>query len=285
MKLICSNLVESPQGETAAYHRGSITCLKTLSCFKTFVAIKRRMSDQRRRLAIRGVIFVVLVALLFIFSRYIPRPFSAFAPPGEELDDFEGIYSSSDKLGKFLQSLGPYSPAVFVLFQIIQVIAAPFPGELTGVAGGFVYGETIGFILSTIGLSIGSWVAFELASILGRPFVERFVKREVLEKFNFLTTNTGVVICFVLFLFPGFPKDYLCYVLGLSRMKLSTFLLVSVIGRIPGTYLLTMQGATIRSEEYQTFAIITGVSIALLALAFYYRNQLFDWIKHRHPPK
>jgi hypothetical protein len=100
------------------------------------------MSDQRRRLAIRGVIFVVLVALLFIFSRYIPRPFSAFAPPGEELDDFEGIYSSSDKLSKFLQSLGPYSPAVFVLFQIIQVIAAPFPGELTGVAGGFVYGET-----------------------------------------------------------------------------------------------------------------------------------------------
>jgi uncharacterized membrane protein YdjX (TVP38/TMEM64 family) len=94
-----------------------------------------------------------------------------------------------------------------------------------------------------------------------------------------------VVICFVLFLFPGFPKDYLCYVLGLSRMKLSTFLLVSVVGRIPGTYLLTMQGATIRSEEYQTFVIITGVSIALLGLAYYYRNQLFDWIKLRHGPK
>ena len=109
------------------------------------------MSDQRRRLAIRGVIFVVLVALLFIFSRYIPRPFSAFAPPGEELDDFEGIYSSSDKLGKFLQSLGPYAPAVFVLFQIIQVIAAPFPGELTGVAGGFVIVIFFSFWAKTFG--------------------------------------------------------------------------------------------------------------------------------------
>ena len=69
-----------------------------------------------------------------------------------------------------------------MVLQIIQVIAAPFPGELTGVAGGFVYGETIGFILSIVGLSIGSWVAFELASILGRPFVERFVKRDVLGK-------------------------------------------------------------------------------------------------------
>lgn len=240
------------------------------------------MTDQRRRLAIRGIIFVVLVALLFFFSRYIPRPFSAFAPPGEDFDDFEGIYSSSDRLSKFLQSLGPYSPAVFVLLQVLQVIAAPFPGELTGVAGGYVYGETLGFVLSTIGLSLGSWVAFELASILGRPFVERFVKREVLEKFNFLTTKTGAFICFVLFLFPGFPKDYLCYVLGLSRMGLGTFLLVSVIGRLPGTYLLTMQGATIRNEEYHAFFVFAVVSTAILAAAFVYRNHIFKWIKHRH---
>jgi uncharacterized membrane protein YdjX (TVP38/TMEM64 family) len=126
---------------------------------------------------------------------------------------------------------------------------------------------------------------FQAGSILGRPFVERFVSREVLEKFNFLTTKTGTLICFVLFLFPGFPKDYLCYVLGLSRMKLSTFLIVSVIGRLPGTYLLTMQGATIRNEEYHIFLIITVASIAILAVAYFYRNQLFDWLKHRHEHK
>jgi uncharacterized membrane protein YdjX (TVP38/TMEM64 family) len=243
------------------------------------------MTNQRRQLAIRGLIFAVVVLLLFFFSRYIPRPFSAFAPPGEDFDDFEGIYSSSDKLGKFLQNLGPYSPAVFVLLQVLQVIAAPFPGELTGVAGGFVYGETVGFLLSTIGLSLGSWVAFELASILGRPFVERFVRWEVLHKFNFLTTRTGTLICFVLFLVPGFPKDYLCYVLGLSRMRLSTFLLVSVVGRLPGTYLLTMQGATIRNEQYHTFIFITVASLALFIVAYLYRNQIFDWLKHRHDSK
>jgi uncharacterized membrane protein YdjX (TVP38/TMEM64 family) len=206
-------------------------------------------------------------------------------PSGEEFDDFEGIYSSRDKLSEFLKHLGPYSPAVFVLFQVLQVIAAPFPGELTGVAGGFVYGETFGFLLSTVGLSLGSWVAFELASILGRPFVERFVRAEVLQKFNFLTTRTGTLICFLLFLFPGFPKDYLCYVLGLSRMRLGTFLLVSFVGRMPGTYLLTIQGATIRNEEYHTFLWITVISLAALAIAYLYRNQLFDWLKHRHENK
>ena len=240
------------------------------------------MTSQRRRLAMRGIIFVALVALLFFFSRYIPQPFSALAPPGEELDDFEGIYSSSDKLSKFLQSLGPYSPAVFVLLQVLQVIAAPVPGELTGVAGGYVYGQTFGFILSTVGLALGSWIAFELASILGRPFVERFVSQDVLHKFDFLTTNTGATLCFLLFLIPGFPKDYLCYLLGLSRMKLATFLLVSIIGRIPGTYLLTVQGAKFRNQEYYEVVIFAVASAVILLVAYLYRNKIYRWIKRKH---
>jgi uncharacterized membrane protein YdjX (TVP38/TMEM64 family) len=240
------------------------------------------MTNQRRQLAIRGIIFIALMVLLFFFSRYIPRPFSAFAPSGDDFDDFEGIYSSSDKLSKFLQSLGPYSPAVFVLFQVLQVVAAPFPGELTGVAGGYVYGETFGVLLSTVGLTVGSWIAFELASILGRPFVERFVRPEVLHKFDFLTTNTGATICFLLFLIPGFPKDYLCYLLGLSRMKLGTFLVVSVIGRIPGTYLLTLQGAKFRNQEYYQVMLFAVGSAFILLAAYLYRNKIYHWIKRRH---
>lgn len=240
------------------------------------------MTSPRRKLAIRGVIFIVLVGLLFFFSHYIPQPFTALMPAGEDFDDFEAIYSSSDKLSKFLQSLGPYSPAVFVLLQILQVVAAPFPGELTGVAGGYVYGETMGFVLSMVGLTIGSWVAFELASILGRPFVERFISQEVLHKFDFLTTNAGATICFLFFLIPGFPKDYLCYLLGLSRMKLSTFLIISIIGRIPGTYLLTVQGAKFRNQEYYAVAIFAAISAVVLLVAYLYRNQIYHWIKHRH---
>jgi uncharacterized membrane protein YdjX (TVP38/TMEM64 family) len=240
------------------------------------------MINPRRQLAIKGLIFIVLVGLLFFFSHYIPQPFTALMPPGEDFDDFEAIYSNSDKLSKFLQSLGPYSPAVFVLLQILQVVAAPFPGELTGVAGGYVYGETMGFLLSTVGLTMGSWVAFELASILGRPFVERFVSQEVLQKFDFLTTNTGATICFLLFLIPGFPKDYLCYLLGLSRMKLSTFLIVSIIGRTPGTYLLTIQGAKFRNQEYYTVAIVGAICAVILLLAYLYRNQIYQWLKDWH---
>jgi uncharacterized membrane protein YdjX (TVP38/TMEM64 family) len=112
--------------------------------------------------------------------------------------------------------------------------------------------------------------------------VERFVSQEVLHKFDFLTTNTGATICFLLFLIPGFPKDYLCYLLGLSRMKLGTFLLVSIIGRIPGTYLLTVQGAKFRNEEYYQVVIFAVVSAVIFLIAYLYRNKIYNWIKHKH---
>jgi uncharacterized membrane protein YdjX (TVP38/TMEM64 family) len=163
--------------------------------------------------------------------------------------------------------------------QALQVVISPIPGELTGVVGGYVYRANFGFLFSTVGLTLGSWLAFELAAIFGRPLVEKFIAKSVLEKFHFLTTNAGVIVSFLLFLIPGFPKDYLCYILGLTGINLSTFLIVSTIGRMPGTYLLTLQGASIGSGHYETAIVIASVSTFVVFIAYLYRGLLFQWIK------
>lgn len=242
---------------------------------------EKTKSSRAWRLLKRGAVLAALVILILSLSPYGPQPFSFFTPFGGDLYDIEEFYSSGERLKKLLITLGPYSSAVFILLQALQVIAAPIPGELTGVAGGYVYGQVFGFVLSTVGLTLGSWVAFELSSILGRPFVRRFVSKEALEKFDFVTTNTGTLLCFLLFVFPGFPKDYVCYLLGLSRMRLNRFLIVSTIGRLPGTYLLTVQGASLRSQDYTTAFAIAAISAVILLLAYLYRAQLFQWIKSK----
>jgi uncharacterized membrane protein YdjX (TVP38/TMEM64 family) len=240
------------------------------------------MRSQQRRLLVKGIILALLVILIFVLSKYGPQPFTVLNPLWEELEDLQASQVRKERITMFLASFGPYSSAVFVLLQAMQVIISPIPGELTGVVGGYVYGPTYGFILSTLGLTLGSWVAFELSNILGRPFVEKLFKKDLLDKFDFLTTNTGATIAFMLFLIPGFPKDVLCYILGLSRMRLSTFLIVSIVGRIPGTYLLTIQGASVRNEDYWTTVILTVISAALLFAAYLYRVRLFHWLKKRH---
>ena len=151
--------------------------------------------------------FLSLVALIFLLGIY------GLSPWGENLGKF---YTEQKSLAEFLTSLGSYSPTFFILLQALQVVIALIPGELTGIVGGYVYGVSFGFIFSTLGLALGSLVAFELARILGRPFVEKFVNQKLIKKFEFLTSDAGATLCFLLFLLPGFPKDVLCYLLGLA---------------------------------------------------------------------
>jgi uncharacterized membrane protein YdjX (TVP38/TMEM64 family) len=240
------------------------------------------MSQRHRQLWIKGAVLTFLVVLLLVLGRYGPQPADILGSwVGEEWENLEEIYSSRERLRAFLLVLGPHSSAIFVLLQAFQVVLSPIPGELTGIVGGYVYGTTFGFILSSIGLALGSWIAFELARIFGKPFVERWVSQEILKKFDFLSTNAGTALCFFLFLVPGLPKDYLCYLLGLSPMRLATFLLISAVGRMPGTYMLTLQGATIRNQDYTWAVAIAVVAVIAFFLAYVYRAPLFEWIRKK----
>ena len=83
---------------------------------------------------------------------------------------------------------------------------------------GFLYGPLWGTIYSTIGLTLGSWLAFMLARFFGMPLLEKFIKKDIFEKFEDFMEHKGMIVSFLLFLIPGFPKDYLCYILGVSRI-------------------------------------------------------------------
>jgi len=61
----------------------------------------------------------------------------------------------------------------------------------------------------------------------------------------------GALVAFIPLSLPGFPKDYLCFVLGLSRMPFKLFLLISTVGRIPGTLLLTSRGPRLQGRLLQ----------------------------------
>ena len=89
------------------------------------------------------------------------------------------------------------------------------------------------------------------------------------------------MVCLVLFAFPGFPKDVLCYLLGVSRMPFGTFMVVSTIGRMPGTYLLSLQGATLRNEDYWMAGVIAVLCGFFLLIAYLFRARLFSWLSGR----
>jgi uncharacterized membrane protein YdjX (TVP38/TMEM64 family) len=189
------------------------------------------------------------------------------------------FFTDRERLNAFIASFGIYAPLVFIATQILQVLFAPIPGELTGFVGGYLFGIGPGLFYSTVGLTIGSYLAFTISRHMGLPFVRRFVGQEIMSKFDYLMEHQGAFFSFLFFLIPGTPKDYFCYLLGLSPMHVFTFLIISTIGRFPGTLLLTLQGQAIRDEDYRAFFVVLGIALLLLVVAFLYRDRIEAWLK------
>ncbi|MCI0468809.1 MAG: TVP38/TMEM64 family protein [Nitrospirae bacterium] len=184
------------------------------------------------------------------------------------------FFMSKKRLLDFLDSLGPFAFIGFILLQVLQVVAAPVPGEVTGILGGYLYGPLIGVILSTIGLTMGSYCAFALARAFGRPFVERVVDKAIMSRFDYLLHHKGAFLVFLLFLIPGFPKDYLCYILGLGHLSTTEFLVIGGTGRLFGTILLTLGGTYIRHHQYGRFFVLVGIALLVVLIAMAYRDKL-----------
>jgi uncharacterized membrane protein YdjX (TVP38/TMEM64 family) len=178
------------------------------------------------------------------------------------------------KLLAFIDSLGPAGFIGFILLQMMQVVAAPIPGEVTGFIGGYLYGPALGIVLSTVGLTLGSLAAFFLSRTFGRPFVEKFVKRETMEKYDYLLHHKGAFLVFLLFLIPGTPKDLLCYILGLGHLSTKEFFVISTVGRFGGTVLLTLGGNFIHHQQYYRFFLLLGIAIILVFLSMVYKDKL-----------
>jgi uncharacterized membrane protein YdjX (TVP38/TMEM64 family) len=189
------------------------------------------------------------------------------------------ILHDRHQLKGFISSFGPYSPLAYILLQIIQVVIAPIPGGAIEFLGGYFFGVKAGFLYSMIGLVLGSWMAFSLARIFEKVAVEKFVSEPTRKKFDYLVEHEGVILSFILFLIPGFPKDALCYILGLTPMHLGIFLIISTIGRIPGTLMACLQGGKAFEHQYKAFLILLGIS-ALMILVFYiYHEEIHHLIK------
>jgi uncharacterized membrane protein YdjX (TVP38/TMEM64 family) len=189
------------------------------------------------------------------------------------------ILHDRHQLKVIIRSFGPYSPLAYILLQITQVIVAPIPGGAIEFLGGYLFGVEAGFFYSMIGLILGSWMAFSLARIFEKLAVEKFVSPQTIKRFDYLIGHEGLILSFLLFLIPGFPKDALCYLLGLTPMHLGIFLTISTIGRIPGTLMATLQGAKAFEHQYKTFLVLLGIS-GLVILAFYiYHDEIHHWIK------
>jgi uncharacterized membrane protein YdjX (TVP38/TMEM64 family) len=183
------------------------------------------------------------------------------------------------QLKSLITSYGPYSPLAYILLQIIQVVVAPIPGGAIEFIGGYLFGANAGFFYSMIGLILGSVFAFSLARLFEKIAVEKMISAQTMKKFDYLIGHEGLILSFLLFLIPGFPKDALCYILGLTPMHLGVFLIISTIGRIPGTLMACLQGAKAFDHQYMALLILFGISTLIILVFYIYHEEIHQMLK------
>jgi uncharacterized membrane protein YdjX (TVP38/TMEM64 family) len=189
------------------------------------------------------------------------------------------LFLDRHRMLKFIHEHRAYAATVFIGLQALQVVAAPVPGEVTGFVGGYLFGTGAGIVYSTIGLTLGSWIAFMIARLLGRHLVERLLSAGAMRKYDYLMKHKGLSLAFLMYIIPGFPKDMLCYLLGLGHMSQMSFLVVSTSGRLFGTILLTVGGTYFRSERYGALFVVIGAGITVVFLVTFHRRNIDLWIR------
>jgi uncharacterized membrane protein YdjX (TVP38/TMEM64 family) len=191
------------------------------------------------------------------------------------------LYVDKKFLKTTLNQWGILAPVLFMSLQALQVIISPIPGDATGFLGGYLFGEWLGLLYSTIGLTVGSVVAFWIGRSLGARYVRTLVSTETWERLGFIVEAEGSILCFIIYLIPGLPKDIICYLFGISPMPLWLFALLSGLGRMPGTWVLSAQGAHVETGHYLELAVVSAIFAAIALPLYYYRNRMVGWVRRR----
>ena len=210
---------------------------------------------NRKRLAIVSAVIVVI--LLLLITLFIWNWLASFSK-----DDFRA----------YIQSFGPLGWLVLLGLQVLQVFVALIPGELLETAAGYCFGPFAGTLICYFGITIATILIFLLTARFGVHLVELFVSREKINELRFLNTEKKRnLLIFLLFFIPGTPKDLLSYFVPLTNMKLGTFLLLSLVARVPSVLSSTFGGHLLGEGNYWGAILLYGITaiVSLIGLTAY----------------
>ncbi len=214
-----------------------------------------QLNNRQKKEIIRGIsavaVYVLLSLLIMIFAG---RPIIEWV---KDPVAFRGWVERHGILGDL----------AFLGMMILQVVVAILPGEPFEIAAGYAFGVWEGTFLCLLGTTIGSCLVFGFVRTLGMRVVELFFSREQIGGLKFLRDKKRLtLLTFIVFFIPGTPKDLLTYAVGLTPMRFTTWLIITIFARIPSIITSTAGGNALGMQRY-VFAIIVFAATLLVSAA------------------
>lgn len=188
-------------------------------------------------------------------------------------------FSNADVIKSFVEEHFLVGVLTMIFICAFQVVIALVPGELVEIAAGYVFGSWLGALICLIGTMIGSVLAILLVRRFGRRFVESLYPREKIDALPILRERKKRnVLTALLFLIPGTPKDLFTYVIGLTDMSITLYVLITSVARFPSIIMSTFGGNALGDDKLSKAAIIFIVT-GVISLCGY---LVYLYIQKRH---
>ncbi len=188
---------------------------------------------------------------------------------------------SLDGLRAYIVHFAPYSHLAFFLVQLLSVILAPIPSNITAAAGGVLFGTWPAFLLTFGAVAVGSLLMFWLSRALGRDFADRLVSRRLSEKYQDVLRTKAPVFLVLAFLFPFFPDDMLCILAGLTKLSFRRFAVIVLLTRPWGLLFASALGGSTLDLPPWVMVPIGLAGLALFLLGMKYGDRLEESVLSR----
>ena len=186
---------------------------------------------------------------------------------------FERI-GSVEELRALIDRAGAFAGIVFFLLQMLTVIIAPIPSNVTMMAGALALGFWQAMLLGIAAIWAGSMLMFLLARRLGHRAVQRWMDHGIMEKYLPVIEEKQDMFLFLTLLFPFFPDDMLCILAGLTSMPTARFAGIRLLARPWGLIFAALLGSGELSLPAWGWAVLVGVLAVIFVLAMKYSRQI-----------
>ncbi|MBO5665894.1 MAG: TVP38/TMEM64 family protein [Firmicutes bacterium] len=224
------------------------------------------MTKRRAVLAISK-----LMLLLFIV---VGIPLFIYTTQPEILDHFRSL----EALNAFLDRYHTTGIFVYLMLQVIQILVPVIPGQAMQLAAGYMYVFPLALVLTLVGIAMGTIVSFTLSRVLGYDAMVLFFGQDRMNEYvTKLNGKRSYLILFLLYLMPGFPKDFICFAAGVSHIRPVPFLILSLVGRTPALTLSLLIGRMTRVGSYTGAIAVCVVAVVLFLGCIWKRKTIMEF--------
>lgn len=220
------------------------------------------------KLAVAGsvVMFIIYIAYFVLVKTNILQQITSF-----------------EDLRQLIIGFGGWGIITYIVINLLQCVIIPIPTTLTVLVGTAIYGPGGAFFYATIGVILGSSIAFLIGRYCSRPAINWIFGKNKVDKYQSMLNKRAELILFLTLTLPFFPDDLICMMAGISDIKYIKFLLISIFARGVGLATISFFGSgkiiPFSGWGIAVWVLIAIVAVSLMIIAFKKREKIKQFLK------